>query len=66
MRKYFKLPSLFQRVNTEYKPIGNNLVFEEIDFTNVRGSVRLVEKNVLTPSQVDKLRKQILGFNFGA
>ena len=66
MRRYLKFPRLFQKDNTEYKPLDNNLEFGNIDFTNVRGSVRLIEKNVLTPSQVDKLRKQILRFNFGA
>lgn len=66
MNNYIKFPSLFKKnLATEYADLPKSLSVNEIDFTNVRGSVRLIHKNVLTPNSVAILRENILNFNFG-
>lgn len=52
MNKYIKFPSLFKKnLATEYADLPKSLSANEIDFTNVRGSVRLIQKICLLPIQ---------------
>ncbi len=66
MAKYDKIKSLFkENTATEFSELTNDLSIHQVDFTNVRGSVRLIHRNVLTPSAVAKMKASVLNFNFG-
>ncbi len=53
-------------VTSDFKTsvLSNNLGVEGIDFCNTRGNVRLMEQNVLTPAEQDKMLEEVLAYDF--
>jgi hypothetical protein len=53
-------------MNTNYKSsvLSDDLDIEHIDFLKSRGSVRLINQNVLTPAEEKKMVDEILAYDF--
>lgn len=51
-------------ISADFMKIDDTLTVNNINFHEVRGSVRLIAKNVLTPAEVKKQKERILNFNF--
>lgn len=54
-------------MTTDFKTstLSKDISEKDINFTNVRGSVRLINRNVLTPNDESNMIDAILAFNFG-
>lgn len=53
-------------VNTNYRSsvLADDLGINMIDFSKSRGAVRLINQNVLTPADENKMLNEILAYDF--
>jgi hypothetical protein len=53
-------------MNSNYRSsvLSDDLDIDKIDFSKSRGSVRLINQNVLTPAEEKKMVDEILAYDF--
>ncbi len=49
---------------SEYKKLDSSINLENINFQKVRGSIRLMLKRVLTPSEIQALKNKVISIDF--
>ena len=56
----FKLTGTRDALSLDYKQIDDKTTLDKLNFSKVRGSVRLINKKVKTPAQTNKIVEDFL------
>ncbi|MGV8092842.1 MAG: hypothetical protein AB2L24_13375 [Mangrovibacterium sp.] len=66
MKRLHKIVNSSDIINLDYKSsvLPDDLDISMIDFSKSRGSVRLVNQNVLTPAEEKRMVDEVLAYDF--